>query len=312
MAKTIYTRTPFYVQRASSEDVVTCNIEIDGTSRYDITRQVIDGYATFEVAELIRDYVQPAYSLSEGHTEVQVTLDDASATAADVYDYLALDGYLLYTEGIQSESTVNNNNIVGLTAVNGERRLLVTDDANSNYYPLIKPSAVLPNEQVRYVDLDSSDAPSVVAFSETINIDVLDCSKYDAIPVRFINKFGVFQQFWFNLAFREKLQVESFSYNRSLVDYTNMTLDQNVHSQQRVVTGGKVSYTLNTPYLNEYYNQTIEELIFSEYVWLYIDSFWLPVHIKTESLQKKTHVNDKLIQYTIEAVAASTYLNTIR
>lgn len=306
MAKTIYTRSPFYVQLASSEDAVTCTIDVDSSTIYTLNRETIDGYATFEISELVRDYIQPTYDLNEGVVEVDVTLDDGVASPT-TYNYIAVDGYKLYSEGIQSESNVSSSNVVAVTPVNGERRILVSDVMDS------KVGRIQPgSSNVAYSTIDPSDAPSIVILSNTIMVDEIDCSKYEVIPCRFINKYGVHQMFFFNLKFVEKIDAESFSYNRSLVNYTNMSLDNNAHSMQRVVTGGKQSFTLNTPFLDEYYNQTIEELMFSEYVWIYVNSFWTPVHVKTQSLEKKTHVNDKLIQYTIQMDSASTYLNTIR
>ena len=50
----------------------------------------------------------------------------------------------------------------------------------------------------------------------------------------------------------------------------------------------------------------------SEYVWLEKGYLTLPVNITTSKLDKKTHINDKLINYSIEVETASNYINNIR
>jgi hypothetical protein len=62
-----------------------------------------------------------------------------------------------------------------------------------------------------------------------------------------------------------------------------------------------------------------EELLLSEYIWLseliaiaaktYIK---VPVKVKTSSIEYKTTVNDRLIEYTIEFEDAFDYINNIR
>jgi len=58
----------------------------------------------------------------------------------------------------------------------------------------------------------------------------------------------------------------------------------------------------------------------SEFVWIYINTFthddntslkWHPVNVVTSSLTKKTSVNDKLTQYTLEVEDANDIINNI-
>ena len=61
----------------------------------------------------------------------------------------------------------------------------------------------------------------------------------------------------------------------------------------------------------EAYNAVMEDILLSEYVWIYFDSKWHPVVVVTSSLTKKTSVNDKLIQYTLEVEDANDIINNI-
>jgi hypothetical protein len=64
-------------------------------------------------------------------------------------------------------------------------------------------------------------------------------------------------------------------------------------------------------------NEWFEELMLSEYVWVRKPSYsgslkTVPVKIVTSSFTKKTSLNDKLIEYTIQFEEAFDYINNVR
>ena len=61
----------------------------------------------------------------------------------------------------------------------------------------------------------------------------------------------------------------------------------------------------------EGYNAVIEDIMLSEYVWLLSGVVIRPVTVMTSSLTKKTSLNDKLIQYTLEVEEANDIINNI-
>ena len=61
----------------------------------------------------------------------------------------------------------------------------------------------------------------------------------------------------------------------------------------------------------EAYYDVMQDLLFSEYVWLYLNSDWQPDTVTKRSLLKKTSVNDRLIQYTIEVQEANDIINNV-
>ena len=61
----------------------------------------------------------------------------------------------------------------------------------------------------------------------------------------------------------------------------------------------------------EAYNDVMQDLLLSEYVWLYLNSDWQPVTVTKSSLLKKTSVNDRLIQYTIEVQESNDIINNV-
>jgi hypothetical protein len=148
---------------------------------------------------------------------------------------------------------------------------------------------------------------------QTVLVDVLRCSKYEAINLMYVNKSGMKTYFPFILKSIEKIKSSSDTFNRSLVDYNGLSSNSGLHASRRRITGTKQSFVLNSDWIAEYYVKQLEELLLSEYVWLVKGADNpVPVNVTTSTMEKKTHLNDKLINYSIELETASNYINTVR
>jgi len=120
--RNINTRSPFYVQLATTEastnleirlwygDVVT-NKPVDAT--YILDKEQGDGQSTFEIAELIRDYSSQGSDDTSGTVWVETILNDSVAAATSVV-YLASEGYSLYNEGVQHNGNSFETDFVAL------------------------------------------------------------------------------------------------------------------------------------------------------------------------------------------------------
>ena len=78
---------------------------------------------------------------------------------------------------------------------------------------------------------------------------------------------------------------------------------------------GNESIILNTDYIDESCNEDIRQLMLSEKLWmtrLTDEEKIVPLKLKSNSLQLKKRVNDKLIQYTMEFDVAADIINNIR
>ncbi len=69
---------------------------------------------------------------------------------------------------------------------------------------------------------------------------------------------------------------------------------------------------MNTGFVKEDMNQTIEELFYTENVYIRYENKTLAVIPKSKSLQYKTSLNDKLINYTVEFDFAFDRINNVR
>ena len=158
--------------------------------------------------------------------------------------------------------------------------------------------------------INSSSSPEVV------KIRTLDCSIYDPIKVTFVNKYGALQDLWFDKKSMNSINVQSNDYKASVMDFSSTpTYDTSAHQNRVLDLVGTESITMNTGYIDEEYNEVFRQLMLSEQVWmtrLTDTEEVLPLRPKTQSLQFKTRVNDKLVNYTVEFDFAFDKINTIR
>jgi hypothetical protein len=135
------------------------------------------------------------------------------------------------------------------------------------------------------VNYDAGD----VNKTDVVKIKTLDCSKYEPIRVTFVNKFGALQDIWFDKKSVESTNVQKQSYNANIFDFNNFNYDTTSHQTRTLSTMAKESIVLNTGFVDDSYNE-----------------------VKTQSVQYKTRVNDRLVNYTVEFDMAFDKINSIR
>jgi hypothetical protein len=151
--------------------------------------------------------------------------------------------------------------------------------------------------------------------TKILKVKTFDCSKYEPIRVTFVNKYGALQDLYFTRRSNESINITSQDYKASVFDFTSLSYDQTAHQQRTLNLVGKESVTLNTDYIDESCNEHIKQLMLSEQIWmtrLTDEEKIVPLKLKSNSLQLKKRVNDKLIQYTMEFDVAADKINNIR
>jgi hypothetical protein len=137
---------------------------------------------------------------------------------------------------------------------------------------------------------------------------VIDCpTKYPSQRIVFRNRYDAREWLDLNLVSVQTVQGESKSYRPQLGDWNRNTLeyDSFAAQNQKYISDSYQILTLNTNYLPEQYNEIIKQLIVSDYIALYtVDpvqgATFVPLEIVTNSVQLKTGVVNKLIQYTFQ------------
>ena len=151
--------------------------------------------------------------------------------------------------------------------------------------------------------------------THVLKVKTFDCSKYEPIRVTFVNKFGALQDMYFTRRNNESVNISTEDYKASVMDFDNFSYDTSSHQMRTLNLMGNESITLNTDYIDESCNEHIKQLMLSEQIWmtrLTDEEKIVPLKLKSNSLQLKKRVNDKLIQYTMEFDVAADMINNIR
>lgn len=158
---------------------------------------------------------------------------------------------------------------------------------------------------VEYVLIDTTDGV------RRVNVQAMEDSKYNPIKIVFINRWGVEQDVWFFKRSTQSIKTKKEDYNSSIVSSSGVysTLG---HVNQVYNVETKRTYELNTGYVDESYNEVMQELMQSEKVWLVNGNNVYPVVVDTNSLRFKTSVNDRLVDYTINVSLSNNEINNIR
>ena len=159
-----------------------------------------------------------------------------------------------------------------------------------------------------YVNSDSG--------TEVIKIITLEECKYTPIKVTFVNKFGAIQDLIFFKKSVDSTIVKGEEFKSAVFDQSTLTYKTYQHQRTQFMVQGNDSITMNTGFINDDYNQVIEELMLSEQVWatFITDTQELvrPLVPKTKSLTFKTTLNDNLVDYAIDFDIANDKINNIR
>mgnify|MGYP001158588736 FL=1 len=139
-------------------------------------------------------------------------------------------------------------------------------------------------------------------------------TKYTNHKVCFINKFGAFQDLYFVKKREDSLDVKRDSFDTSTVTSSSSSANYNTYDPTNIVQDvtSKKSLTLSTGFVKDEYNETMRELFQSENVFIREDNRTIPIKVKDSSFTYKTHLNDKLVNYTVQFEYAFEGINNVR
>jgi len=324
-------RNPQFYKRTLASNVksAVCTITVDSVVIYTLTKN-INGPAivTFEVSELIRDYLIINYQSSFVAQNVDInivingyTLPDGagSLVGGSTFNDVGYEAYGTFEEGVNPISP-DRSLPTFLIAQNHE-----TTPAS---FTILAPTGVAGN--LSYIQADgtslsiqyNANAGSITAEGVVCNIKRIDCTKYGSgRKIIFINKYGAQQELWFFLKETKSVARTNEGFKANTITYSSSGASYSVNDAANKVfnTQAKQSHNLSSGYYPEFANQFFEELLLSEYVWMErpkkTDASTLeviPVKVKTSSMTFKTSVNDRLIEYVIDFEEAFDYINNIR
>lgn len=370
MAK-INARSPYYIN-ISASNLTQVDMELyvytgtqttDRTNLFQLTSFAITENVTFEIGEIVRDYLLQTFDGDYETLNVWVdyrTKNYISGVAGSFSSYTQLvgfDGYGYY------EDEANPQNDSGLLQSNS--RVLKLDDApavipvnteitnrvtyeldGELVYTKTVSSSNESDEQIEYVsntingvdsfeervlndggtfensiclqeflgDFILFDFDTIYIETDTeitpITVENITECKYQPYKITFVNKFGALQDIWFFKRSNESLTTKKEDFKRNII--VNGSYDTSRHQQKILTKNGSEKLTLNTGFYPEQYNEVFKQMQLSEDCWIEIENKTLPISISDSSFNYKTHLNDKLINYTIQIEFAFDTINNIR
>ena len=329
-------RSPFFIEETSTAATVgsaDVTITINSVVVYVLSKDTISKKVTIEVAELIRDYVDTKWDgvfpysatvlasltiLAAIKVEFyvnnkKVRATNALAGAADSpiggqtvnHNIYGFDAYSEYLEGVNHQLSYGQ-------LLQSATTMYLPETGNAYIPKIINTANPVPAASVEYVTVAPTDTVKTIGGIQ-VNIVRICEPIYDIIRVVFMNKFGALQEFSFNKKNVLSLETVQENYESMLMGSQLDYLSNNLPHQKYVYNKqGRETLQLNTGYVDEGQFETIKQLMLSEKVWAQIDSTVYPVNINTSSLTKKTKINDKLVNYSLDFTFAFDIVNSVR
>ena len=185
----------------------------------------------------------------------------------------------------------------------------VTDSDDSDdkiQYLIIESDYATDGDTITITSTQGSSQTTVITLRELCD------PKYTPIRMIFYNKYGALQDVYANKKSTSDLKIKDENYKTNTFDLASLTYSTNSPTVQRFRVQAKESVNVNTDFYVEEMNEPIKQMLLSENVWLEIDGEIIPVLVKDTTFKQKTHVNDKLIQYSFNFEYAFDHIQNVR
>ena len=320
----ILLRSPYIISVGEIDDLGFCilRLTINSTLRYTITKnayQFIDsnddnqGFCSFDIAELCRDYITNTYQNLAVTTNVSTvaiswsiqkwsSANPSVLLGTDTGSDTGINGYTEFSQGINAEIT-NDTLLLSGTKV---------------YLPLNVRTTIFNFESGSIENYSTtSTGTSLNIDGTTIEIERIRQCKYPHHRVTFLNRFGVLQDLFFFMKRINSTAVTNDNYKANVLNLLQATPSYSTtsHVNKTFNFKGQQSFTMSTGYVDESYNSYLQELMLSEFIWVdqQISSLGVtPCVLNTQSFVKKTSLNDKLVEYTLEFSPSNQIVNNVR
>jgi len=306
----IFLRSPYFLTITTGSHLsAKLELTVDSTLRYTIIKNATSNRTVFEIASLSKDYwagdsvTFDTVAISATWYAYDAVDGGGSQLATATVPHTGFYGYSLFSSGANQDIDPNNYE---LTNTGGSQIIYLPDNTATTVWDMDSGSA--DKNSI------STSATSVTSNSGnyTWTVERICNPKYTPILITFINRNGVWQEHYFFLKSVESMSTKAESFKRNIFSYSSSGYDRKLAQKQTFNKNGTIKYTLNTNYMIEAYNEVMEDLLLSEYVWInYGGLTYNPVVVTSSSLTFKKSVNDKLIQYTIEVEEANDIINNI-
>lgn len=146
--------------------------------------------------------------------------------------------------------------------------------------------------------------PNITNYGTYYFVPKCEC-RYDVITCDFVNRWGSWQREFFYKASNETLEMTNNQFKLNPTVFPAYQLDEG--QVKTFNTNGKTTIKTNTGWVEENYKQVVEEIMLSEVIRINGQ----PATIKTKSVEKYKHINQKTINYQLEFDLAFDVINSV-
>lgn len=220
----------------------------------------------------------------------------------------------LFTSFLSDAENTSKNLSLDITRVNGTTSATFTGSNQSwKDFALVDISPLAINNYLGSEVITESttyyDVKAKIAGVQTDVIRVyLSCSKYDIVPLHFLNSVGGYETFHFTLVNRQSRSIERKSFQRLQYEYESPTTAMDMVDAYGKLYGGtipfttqqKLTYRLISDWVNYIDYNWLKELIASPEVYLQRDGQYIPVNIQTTNWTEKKRYADKTFNLELD------------
>ena len=233
---------------------------------------------SFNISPFLKDFISNELNNVDTwycYFEVLVFSNNVELTAQKV-EGLAVNGYTTFTQGLNYT------------------------ESNANRFTNIK----------RQIKVGSTNKIHSFADNEITEITATNIEETCEMilqpqKVQFVNRYGGLDFIWFFKMRTDSITTEAKEYK---LLQPNLSYDTTIGQNAKYNFNGKQSVRMNTGFVNENYNELIQDLMLSEKVW--INS--IPAIVKSTGTEFKTQIRNKNINYEIEFEYAFDLINNMQ
>ena len=245
--------------------------------------------------------------------------DNTELIASIEGKFVAVDGYGYYNEGANPTKPTNNiltqgtmrkvsrDGFILFPFVNNAEITSINITSSDSTINVAEPVTVTNESStiIQYLEVDVSATTTDEFITITtqpagdeVIYEIVDECRYDPIQVLFKSKYGYYE----SITLFKKNNISTSTKNDEFVNnyITGGVYDVTQHQYQKLNVTAKKTIKANSGYVNESENVLYEQLLYSDTVFFYEGGALVPVNVKTSSLEFKTRVNDKLINYSLD------------
>jgi len=162
-----------------------------------------------------------------------------------------------------------------------------------------------------------------------IKVNYLRKTKFEPYKITFVNRYGALEDFWTAGANQQSFNSKGDTFKRNLLvvpdayGATQPAYNTDAHQYVTFAEQGRKSISLHTGLIPEENNKVLTQLFLSQKIWItYYQTqaqrdaneplIIEPVVLKSKSLQYKTHITEKVIEYKMDFNLAYDEINQVR